>query len=103
MSHSGLQNALVRDLCTGHDMVIEALEKRDMEALETLTKASIERLDGILTAPPPETPEDYQALREIKDCIDRIRGDLEQKKTQVFSKMMDLKKTRHGLKAYKKK
>jgi hypothetical protein len=101
VSHSGLQNGLVHDLYSGHDMVIEALEKNDMEALEILRKNSLERLQGILTAPPPETPEDYQALMEIKGCVDHICRGLEQKKAQVFSQMVSLRKTRHGLKAYK--
>jgi len=54
-----------------------------------------------LTAAPPESPEGYQAFVDLKDCVDRIRRDLEQKKAEVFSQMMSLKKTRHGLKAYK--
>jgi hypothetical protein len=103
MSHSCLQKELVHDLCIGHDMVIEALEKNNMEALEILRKNSLERLKGVLTAAPPQTPEGYQALIDIRDCVDRIRRDLEQKKAEVFSQMMSLKKTRHGLKAYKNK
>jgi len=103
MSHSCLQNGLVHDLCINHDMVIEALEKNDMEALEMLRATSLEHLKGVLTAAPPETPEDYQAFVDIKDCVDRIRRELELKKAEVFSQMMSLRKTRHGLKAYKKK
>jgi len=103
MSHSDLQNGLVHDLCTDHDMVIEALERNDMEALEMLRATSLERLRGVLNAAPPETPEDYQAFVEIKDCVDRIRRELELRKAEVFSQMVSLRKSRHGLKAYKKK
>jgi hypothetical protein len=103
MSHSGLQNGLVHDLRTDHYMVNEALEKNDMEALEILRETSLDRLQGVMTAGPPETQEDYQALFEIKECVDRIRKGLEQKKAEIFSQMTTLRKTRHGLKAYKNK
>jgi hypothetical protein len=103
MSHSGPQNGLVHDLRADHDMMIEALEKNDMEALEILRGASLDRLQGVMTVGPPETQEDYQAILDIKECVDRIRKDLEQKKAEVFSQMMALRKTRHGLKAYKNK
>jgi hypothetical protein len=103
MSHSGLQNGLVHDLRTDHDMVNEALEKNDMEALEILRETSLDHLQGVMTVGPPETQEGYQAILDIKECIDRIREGLEQKKAEVFSQMMALRKTRHGLKAYKNK
>ena len=101
MSHSGLQTTLVHDLCTNHDMVFEALEKNDMEALDTLTKTSLGRLKEMMNAGPPKTQEDSQAFLKVKECIDRIRQDLEQKKAEVFSQMRALRRTKHGLKAYR--
>ena len=101
MSHNGPQNGLVHDLHSDHDMMIQALEKNDIESLETLRETSLERLKDIMAARPPETQEDFQALLEVKTCVDRIREDLEQKKAEVFSQMRALTKTRHGLKAYR--
>jgi hypothetical protein len=101
MSHNGPQNGPVHDLYSDHDMMIRALEKNDMETLETLRETSLERLKDIMTAGPPETQEGFQALLEVKTCVDRIREDLEQKKAEVFSQMRALTKTRHGLKAYR--